>query len=104
MRTALKPLAHVGHTAVEMVEMVNSIILELGEKMLCKEVIISGGIVDFLDGYYLINKLNLNSVYGQASSFLKYALEDYQSLHDYVSYQAKGLALAKAYLTLKEKR
>ncbi len=104
MRTALKPLAHVGHTAVEMVEMVNSILLELGEKMLCKEVIISGGIVDFLDGYYLINKLNLNSVYGQASSFLKYALEDYQSLHDYVSYQAKGLALAKAYLTLKEKR
>ena len=102
MRSALKPLAHVGHTAGEMVDMVNSIVLELGSNVRCKEVIISGGINDFLDGYYLINKIKLNSVYGQASSLLKYALDDYQYLHDYVSYQAKGLSLAKAYLTLKE--
>ena len=94
-------LAKVGHSAEEMVRMVNKIKEELGEKMICKEVIISGGIKNFLDGYYLINKLNLSCVYGQASGFLKYARGDYQDLHNYVQSQVDGLALAKAFLKVK---
>jgi len=94
-------LAKVGHSAEEMVSMVNNIKEELGEKIACKEVIISGGIKNFLDGYYLINKLNLSCVYGQASGFLKYARGDYQDLYNYVQSQVDGLALAKAFLKVK---
>ena len=94
-------LAKIGHSAEEMVGMANKIKEELGEKMVCKEVIISGGVKNFLDGYYLINKLNLSCVYGQASGFLKYARGDYQDLYNYVQSQVDGLALAKAFLKVK---
>lgn len=97
----LEPLTKVGHSAASMAQMVNLLIDDLDHKVKCREVIVSGGIKDFLDGYYLIKKLSINSVYGQASAFLKYAMGDYEPLFDYVSCQAKGLALANAYLTLK---
>ena len=42
---------------------------ELGDQLKCQQVIISGGVKNFLDGCYLINKLALPSVYGQASGF-----------------------------------
>mgnify|MGYP000639412475 CR=1 FL=1 len=94
-------LANVGHSAEEMVLMTNQIVRDLGDKALCKEVIVSGGIKDFLDGYYLINKLSSPAIYGQASTFLKYARGDYKELYDYVSTQVEGLKLAKKYLTVK---
>ena len=94
-------LAYVGHSAEEMTLMTNQLIKDLGNEMRCKEVIISGGVKNFLDGYYLINKLVLPSVYGQASSFLKHARGDYQDLFDYVEMQVQGLELANAFLTLK---
>ncbi len=97
----LKPLARVGHSAEEMVDITNELIDELGVAMLCKEIIISGGITDFLDGYYLMEKLRVNSVYGQASVLLKYALEGYRQLHEYLATQARGLELARAYLKIK---
>ncbi len=68
----------------------------------CPQLIISGGISNFLDGYYLINKSRLPAIYGQASSFLRYARGDYDKLQEYINYQVKGLQLAEAYLTLKE--
>ncbi len=95
-------LAYVGHSADEMVEFSNRIKVELGDKMRCKEVIISGGIKNFLDGYYLINKLALSSVYGQASSFLKYAREGYEPLYQYIDSQKQGLALAQQFLRVKK--
>lgn len=94
-------LANVGHSAEEMVLMTNQIMRDLGDKALCKEVIVSGGIKDFLDGYYLINKLDSPAIYGQASAFLKHARGDYKELYDYVSTQIEGLKLAKKYLTVK---
>jgi len=94
-------LAQVGHSAEEMVDFTNKIILELGERIRCQQVIISGGIQNFLDGYYLIHKLNLPCVYGQASRFLKYARGDYETLYDYVQSQVEGLALANAFLKVK---
>ena len=81
--------------------LVNKIKEELGDKMLCQQIIISGGIKDFLDGYYLINKVNCNAIYGQASGFLKHAQGDYETLYQHVERQIEGLKLAQAYLTLK---
>ena len=94
-------LAQVGHTAEEMVHFTNQAIAELGDRMLCRQVIISGGIGSFLDGYYLTNKLHLPSVYGQASGFLKHARGEYDELRDYVAAQVRGLEVAKAFLKVK---
>ncbi|BDS14018.1 beta/alpha barrel domain-containing protein [Aureispira anguillae] len=94
-------LANIGHSAEEMINMSNQIIKTLGKQCLCKEVIISGGIKDFLDGYYLINKLSSPAIYGQASAFLKHARGNYEELYAYVSTQVEGLKLAKKYLTVK---
>ena len=97
----LEPLVKVGHTGLDMVQSVNDLVDELGTDLRCSQVIISGGVRDFLDGYYLMKKLNLPSIYGQASGFLRHAMGDYEELHRYVSDQARGLALAKAYLRVK---
>lgn len=94
-------LSAVGHTAEEMVQITNKLEIELGDKLLCKEIIVSGGVKNFLDGYYLISSLNLKSVYGQASSFLKHARGSYEELYNYVDAQVKGLHLAKKYLRVK---
>lgn len=100
-REIYSQLAHVGHGAEEMVEMTNRLVEELGERRLCRQIIISGGIKRFLDGYYLISRLNLPCVYGQASSFLKHARGDYETLRQYVDSQVQGLELARAFLTVK---
>ncbi len=96
-----KKLVHIGHSAEEMVHLTNRIKEELGDKMRCREVIISGGIKDFLDGHYLMSLLNVPSVYGQASGFLKHARGDYADLQQYVQDQIEGLKLAQAYLKVK---
>ncbi len=94
-------LAHIGHTAVEMVHFTNKIVAELGDKIRCRQVIISGGVQNFLDGYYLTNKLNLPSVYGQASGFLKHARGSYEELAEYIESQVQGLALASSFLKVR---
>lgn len=94
-------IAGVGHTAEEMVTITNQVLTELGDEALCKDVIISGGVKSFLDGYYLINKLNANAVYGQGSAFLKHAMGTYDELRTYVHAQIKGLQLANALLEIK---
>ena len=94
-------LAMVGHSAEEMVNISNQLINELGDQMRCKQVIISGGVKNFLDGYYLINKLATPSIYGQASGFLKHATGAYDELAAYVDTQVEGLKLASAFLRVK---
>jgi isopentenyl-diphosphate Delta-isomerase len=94
-------LAFLGHTAEEMVHFTNQIKLELGDGMRCSQVIISGGIRHFLDGFYLMKKLNMPSVYGQAAGFLQHAQGNYDDLFKYVESQVNGLALAEAYLRVR---
>lgn len=91
-------LAQVGHTAEEMVQFTNQIAAELGDQMRCRQIIISGGIGGFLDGFYLMKKLQIPSVYGQASGFLKHARGSYEELREYVTAQVRGLELAEAFL------
>ncbi len=95
-----EPIAHLGHTAVEMTEMINKAIRY--EKPECKGIIVSGGIKDFLDGFYLMEKINMPAIYGQASAMLRYAREDYQELEAFVQTQIQGLQLARAYLNIRQ--
>ncbi len=96
----LIPLKNVGHTADEMLEMINRLVSD-NKEIKAKQIIISGGIGSFLDGYYLVNKSKLPAIYGQGSAFLKYAMQDYKSLQSFVQSQIKGLEMAYAYLRVK---
>jgi isopentenyl-diphosphate Delta-isomerase len=96
-----EPLAHIGMDAYQMLDIINGLI-DTDSKILCRQIIISGGIHSFLDGYYLLNKSKLPAVYGQASSFLKHASGYYETLHNFVSGQIKGLELAYTYLKVRE--
>lgn len=95
-------IAAVGHSAEEMLGWINQIVSELGiHEIKTKHLIISGGVSDFLDGYYLTQKSVLPAVYGQASSFLRHARGDYEVLQQYVRSQVEGLALANAFLKVR---
>ncbi|MBP6826501.1 MAG: isopentenyl-diphosphate delta-isomerase [Saprospiraceae bacterium] len=95
-------IAAVGHTAEEMTGWLNAAAVQAGPNLRVKNVIISGGVRDFLDGYYLLKKSVLPAVYGQASGFLKYARGDYAELRIFVEAQVRGLELANAYLRVKQ--
>ncbi len=103
-KAVFEQLAQVGHTAAEMVEMTNLLIKEEGTAIKCQQLIISGGIQTFLDGYYLIERSVLPSIYGQASGFLKHACNSYDELFQYVHSQIEGLKLAKAYLRVRQSK
>ena len=94
-------IAAVGHTAEEMTGWLNTAVRELGPELRVKNVIISGGVRDFLDGYFLLKTTALPAVYGQASGFLKYARGDYAELQTFVETQVRGLELAYAFLKVK---
>lgn len=100
-RAVYSQLANIGHSAEEMTQITNQVLADLGEKALCQEVIISGGVKTFLDGYYLIHKTNISSIYGQASGFLRHARGTYEELHNYIDTQVQGLELAYAFLRIK---
>lgn len=94
-------ISAVGHTAAEMLEWANAIQKDLGTQCLVQHLIISGGVADFMDGYYLTQKSALPAVYGQASGFLKHAQGDYEALRSFVTSQVRGLELAGAFLKAK---
>lgn len=93
-------MAHVGHTAEEMIDYLNYFteLLNIHDK----QIIISGGVKNFLDGYYFMNKLKSTSIYGQASGLLKYAESSYEELDAYIHYQIEGFKLAKTFLTVNQ--
>jgi isopentenyl-diphosphate Delta-isomerase len=94
-------MANVGHSAVEMMHLTNQISAELGEKRRVQQLIISGGVQDFLDGFFLIKSSKIPAIYGQASGFLKHAQGDYAELKNYVESQIQGLEWANAFLKIK---
>jgi isopentenyl-diphosphate delta-isomerase len=96
-----KEISTIGHSAEEMVGFINELKEELGNKLLCNQYVISGGVKNFLDGYYLMHKLNASSVYGQASTLLQYAERSYEDLEQFISQQVEGLKLVKAFFKVK---
>ena len=93
-----KPLVYVGQTAEQMVNIINQISKSID--LTGKQLIISGGIKNFLDGYYLMKKSSLPSLYGQASEILKFAKQSYKKLYKYIEMQVEGLSLAEAFLRI----
>ncbi len=93
-----QPFTRIGQTAGQMVRSVNRLIEKAEPK--CRQIIISGGVKSYLDGYYLVSLCKLPSVFGMASSVLKYATDDYESLHFYMENQIRAYRLAQAYLRL----
>jgi isopentenyl-diphosphate delta-isomerase len=94
-------MAAVGHSAEEMLHWSNTLHAELGLQCKVQHLILSGGVSDFLDGYYLIRKSAIPAVYGQASGFLKYAQDDYETLRKHILSQVRGLELAFSFLQVK---
>ena len=93
------PFAFVGQSANQMVDSVNQILKE-NPNPACRQLIISGGIQNALDGYYLTSKSQLPAVFGMASAVLKHASESYESLQNFLQNQIQVLSLAKAYLKI----
>ena len=91
----------VGHSALEMIGFINDIHQRLGTNMACRSIIISGGLRDYLDGFYLMNKLTLPSIYGHASQFLRYAADDYDGLRKFAQIQVDGLKMANNFLRVR---
>lgn len=99
--TTFLPLTAVGHSAAEMLEFAAQATTELGERRRVNFLIISGGIRHFLDGYYLLQKSPLPSVFGQASEFLRHAQGEYEVLHQFITSQIAGLGMANAWLSVR---
>lgn len=98
-----EPICFVGHDAEEMTQSCNQIFVEYPEisgKNL--RLIISGGVQNFLDGYYLTSLSKIPAMYGQAAPFLNAATESYQKLREYTKAQINGFLLAKQFLKLKK--
>lgn len=94
------PFVKVGVTAIEMVEIINGMVIR-GDHLVCNQLIISGGIRDYLDGYYLIKKSMVPAIYAQASGFLRKSQEGYATLRKYIMEQIDGFQMAQNYLTIK---
>ena len=94
-------LSKQGHNATEMIGFVNKIVAANPDQK-CLGFIISGGIKNFLDGYYAINRIQGKAVYGQASVLLKYAMKSERELFEYIEGQIAGYTLASQYLKVRE--
>lgn len=97
----LEPLAKIGHSTEQMIEWINHYQEKHSNQIQCKEIIISGGIQNFMDGYFSMQKCKMPSIYGQASALLNHAKNSYEELKNYLMLQKKGLAIASSYLQVK---
>ena len=96
----LAPLKMVGHTAIEMINIINHL-LENEKNIKCKNIIASGGVKSFLDGYYFTQLCQMPTMYGMASRLLKYSQGDYGLLKDFFEKHISGLKFASKLLRIK---
>lgn len=101
IKSHYEDVVNLGHSATEMVGFLNQSIEELGAARKCNNVIISGGIKNFLDGYYVTSKANVPAIYGQAAPFLKQAMISQEASDAYAEIQIKGLLMAQKFLKVR---
>jgi isopentenyl-diphosphate delta-isomerase len=86
----------IGHTASEMTGFINEIVAKRAAK--CQQIIISGGITNVPDGWYLTQQSKLKAVFGMGSAFLKHAMDDYETLQTFVKQLRKALGIAQNFM------
>jgi isopentenyl-diphosphate Delta-isomerase len=94
------PLATFGHNAADMLEKVNDLVFDHPVK--CKNLIISGGINNFLDGFYYTKKSILPSVYGMANVLLQHAMTSKEDLFNFIIAEIKGYQYASQFLRIRK--
>jgi len=95
-------VANIGHSAGEMTQMAAALCSAPECSVKTRAFIVSGGIRNFLDGYYHIRSIPWKSLYAQASAFLKYALKGEAELMKFTESQIRGLELAQTFLKVKK--
>ncbi len=95
----LYPITSFGHNALEMIEIINNYTLK--NQTYCKKIIVSGGIKNFLDGYYYIKKSTLPALYGMANVLLQQALISKENLFKFIKAEIEGYKFSSQFLTLK---
>lgn len=99
-RDLKNPFIYIGNTPDDMITNINSLLsMNIGNN---KEFIISGGIKNFLDGYYYNSILNAPSIYAYAANILKYAQKSADSLISFLSSEIKSFMFAQNYLDIKK--
>ncbi len=96
-----EPMVYVGQTAQDMMDDIIAISGN-GVQHQTPLLIISGGIKNYLDGYYFLKTSPMPAAYGMASGFLKHARESYDTLRDWTRSHISGLKMAHAYLRVKK--
>lgn len=96
----LEAFINIGHTAEEMIGYINEI-KQNHKNIMCENIIISGGINNPLDAFYLMKKCQMNSIIGKANSYLKHAIISYESLKNYIEQDILALDFAHKYLKIK---
>lgn len=100
-REKFEPFVRAGHTAGQMLDVINQLV-ETDKTLQCNQLIISGGIHNYLDGYYHVSRSKLPAIYAQASAFLRHSQGEYEPLQRYVSGQVEGYHMAQALLKIRE--
>ncbi len=98
---AFEAFGKIGHTAEEMTKMINEIVSK-SNTYKCKQVIISGGITNILDGFHLQQMSKLTSVIGMGSTLLKAASGEYEELRNYLQQVERSYQLASSYLKIRK--
>jgi isopentenyl-diphosphate delta-isomerase len=93
------PLATFGHNPSDMLDMVNDIVFD--HPVNCKNLIISGGIRNFLDGFYYTKKSILPSVYGIANVLLQHAMTSKEDLFNFIKAEVEGYKYASKFLRIR---
>lgn len=95
-------LAKCGHTASEMVQFANNILKKHSKEIKCHQLIISGGITNSVDGYYLTKLSEIPAIFGMGSGFLKSASIGVDELRSYCENLIWSYQLAQNYLEIKQ--
>jgi isopentenyl-diphosphate Delta-isomerase len=96
-----EPFTKTGQTARQMVTTVNHLV-ETRNELRCNQLIISGGIQNYLDGFYHVSISKLPAIYAQASAFLRHSQGDYEPLQRFVAGQIEGYRMAQALLKIRK--
>lgn len=100
-REKYEPFIRAGHTAGQMLDIVNHLVNTRND-LKCNQLIISGGIRSYLDGYYYVSRSKIPAIYAQASAFLKHSQGEYEPLRRFVAGQIEGYRMAQALLKIRE--